>query len=171
MYTLIYIYIYIYIYIHIIKKSMRIDVYLYKNIHQHYIFLHHITKTILLEYVHSFSKWIINQLFHVYYVWNTLNIEHIYNKLDIHVYMCVLVSKISVPGRVIEKSIVSIVYLFCILYIAYIQRAVFIEFCFILSFQKVRKKQSPFDFGKNVLSMTYIELYFRPWKNVLQIHC
>ena len=56
MYTCIYIYIYIYIYVHIIEKSMRIDVYLYKNIHQRYIFLHHITKTILLEYVHSFSK-------------------------------------------------------------------------------------------------------------------
>ena len=73
--------------------------------------------------------------------------------------MCDLVSKISVPGGVIEKSIVSIVYLFYILYIAYIQRAVFIEFCFILSLQKVRKKQSAFDFGKNVLSMTYIVLY------------
>ena len=35
---------------------MRIDVYLFKNIQQHYIFLHHITKTIVLEYVHSFSK-------------------------------------------------------------------------------------------------------------------
>ena len=35
---------------------MRIDVYLYKNIHQHYIFLYHITKKILLEYVHSFAK-------------------------------------------------------------------------------------------------------------------
>ena len=46
----------IYIYIHIIEKCMRIDVYLYKNIHQHYIFLHHITKKILLEYVHSFAK-------------------------------------------------------------------------------------------------------------------